>query len=859
MTQRFTKTKPSFLEAGLPCASLSAECQRDNNARERPPQNRLHIWWARRPPTVCRVGVLAALLPFDVRFDEAVLPDEISEPTEADVLSLSAKYERLKDFFRSLVTDVPATVLTPEHRRLLRSLGILGDADRAYRRLALAEDADKGRRVTLGSDWGYRHPRAFAVPPSSELLAAIHQTIRHLLGLQQNEPLTMLDSMGGGGSIPLEGIRHGFKVWANDLNPVAALILKATLEYPARFGRSLADSIRKYALQCHATVRARLEQFFPFQEGSIWWPEEEANATAFFRAKDIIRREPATDCDPIRNTWFWFRTIPCPNCQLNIPLSTNFLISTKKKAPEASLAIFPEIPDRQVSNDCGFRLVRQPAWTDCIWPSLNGGAWHPRSTPTCINGRAVCPRCGKILAEHEVKKYARSKENQGGMPSQLAAISSRVPVRLTYKDGDVKIRYLWRFRIATTVDLDAVKAAAEELRRLRPRWSNLIPSEEVPEIMEDKRPREYGLKYWRDFFLPRQLLVNVTVLEEVCAAQARARADLPPDQAEAVAVYLALMVSKVINYNCVSSSWHDGRRQIRGMMMAHDFRFHPSFTEMEGARETVMWGANQVIGAYEALAGLIHGEAVSLEGSDDENGEEEAEPTADDFAEVTETDAAAPLVADARNETGYIRPEVIVPTVTNNDAAALDTPSPGTVHLICVDPPYYGNVQYSELSNFFYVWLKRALHDWPGLEHLFREELAECNREAVANAARWRREAEADQATWKSRYESALESHKDTRNPDTGRKWTKPDRERLAKERVGSEPPTAADRADKFYEDKMAAVFRRAKQLLHPAGRMVIMFNHKMTKAWRALVLLSSGRVSRSARRSPFTRRQRAA
>jgi len=41
---------PSFLEAGLPVASLSAECQRDNNARQRPPQNRLHIWWARRPP-----------------------------------------------------------------------------------------------------------------------------------------------------------------------------------------------------------------------------------------------------------------------------------------------------------------------------------------------------------------------------------------------------------------------------------------------------------------------------------------------------------------------------------------------------------------------------------------------------------------------------------------------------------------------------------------------------------------------------------------------------------------------------------------------------------------------------------------
>jgi len=43
------------------------------------------------------------------------------------------------------------------------------------------------------------------------------------------------------------------------------------------------------------------------------------------------------------------------------------------------------------------------------------------------------------------------------------------------------------------------------------------------------------------------------------------------------------------------------------------------------------------------------------------------------------------------------------------------------------------------------------------------------------------------------------------------------------------------ERAKRFYEAKMAAVFRWAKQLLHPAGRMVVMFNHKMTKAWRAL------------------------
>ena len=187
----------------------------------------------------------------------------------------------------------------------------------------------------------------------------------------------------------------------------------------------------------------------------------------------------------------------------------------------------------------------------------------------------------------------------------------------------------------------------------------------------------------------------------------------------------------------------------------------------------------------------------------------------------------AVIVAE-RNGEVHLRPEVIVPTVTCDDAAALSVPAPGTVHLICVDPPYYNNVQYAELSNFFYVWLKRALHDWPGLAHLFREPLAESNREAVANAARWQREADAELTAWQARYDAAVEALR-AQNVRAREARTQ------ALAMVGPKPLSAKERADRFYEDKMAAVFRRARQLLHPAGRMVVMFNHKETWAWRSL------------------------
>jgi adenine-specific DNA methylase len=201
MTQRFIKTKPSFLEAGLPCASLSAECQRDNNARQRPPQNRLHIWWARRPPTICRVAILSALLPHDVRFEPALLLPVVEEPSSADLDALPAKMRPHRAFFERLLNEVEPTPLTPAHGELLRVLGLTGDASRAYRRMALREEYLIGNRpILLPMEWTYRHPPAFSLTPSKGLIAELLRRMRHYLNLTPGETPVLLDFMAGGGS-----------------------------------------------------------------------------------------------------------------------------------------------------------------------------------------------------------------------------------------------------------------------------------------------------------------------------------------------------------------------------------------------------------------------------------------------------------------------------------------------------------------------------------------------------------------------------------------------------------------------------------------------------------------------------------
>ncbi len=108
--------------------------------------------------------------------------------------------------------------------------------------------------------------------------------------------------------------------------------------------------------------------------------------------------------------------------------------------------MFPVVPSRGEGNDCTFRIVPRAEWQDCIWPRPGFESWDPRGTPTFKDGKAICPRCGQIMDGEAVKTIARSRE--GGLAAQMYAVCSQVPVKLTYKNGDVKIRYLWRFRRA---------------------------------------------------------------------------------------------------------------------------------------------------------------------------------------------------------------------------------------------------------------------------------------------------------------------------------------------------------------------------------------------------------------------------
>ena len=97
-----------------------------------------------------------------------------------------------------------------------------------------------------------------------------------------------------------------------------------------------------------------------------------------------------------------------------------------------------------------------------------------------------------------------------------------------------------------------------------------------------------------------------------------------------------------------------------------------------------------------------------------------------------EEDSASGNLFDSGVAPEYTPPPI---TITCKPGDSLDHIEDGSIDVVVMDPPYYDNVMYAELSDFFYVWLKRtAGYVFP---ELFRRHLTDKDNEAVANPARF--------------------------------------------------------------------------------------------------------------------------
>lgn len=105
----------------------------------------------------------------------------------------------------------------------------------------------------------------------------IEKARKDILEANGGVPPKVLDPFGGGGAIPLEALRLGCETYSNDINPVAILIQKCTLEYPAKYGKPGEIEVEETMMGQTKKVKKRVENVL-YEDVKKWgnWVLEEA-------------------------------------------------------------------------------------------------------------------------------------------------------------------------------------------------------------------------------------------------------------------------------------------------------------------------------------------------------------------------------------------------------------------------------------------------------------------------------------------------------------------------------------------------------------------------------------------------------
>ena len=771
-----------LMESGFPCHQVGAETPRERSTGRAPPLHRLHVWWARRPLIPSRAAIQASLLGSDADPEAFVrdlgikkkvaivgkqewtlvgkaLAHARSTPSgegfpldEKGLKLLEAENERRtrnRIIIEQLTSCDPAFSRDPVVSRWTRDSApflhpLPGEPSRLRVEERAADPAHVNDRVAfaklervkkaLGETirWGpedlYAYGRAYANAPE-----------------YRPTGLTILDATSGGGSIPFEALRLGHTVIANELNPVATTILHATLDYPARFGPGLLNDIQQWGDRLVSEVEDKMLAVTPRSP----LPEAERQKLERVVSGDAKLMRLYGQAEHDQNGILYCRMVTCPSCRGEAPLLNSLWLS-KVAEDQWGVRIVP---------DHGGKIHFE------VYQATGGRGPNGEDPEAATVSRGVgqCVHCRQAISGDEIKTQARGKSRHGTWWDQVYAVHA---VRMQPKvdkqgrlqryasgerKGEIKTGKVKFFRAPSEHDLVAISVAKERLEANWDRWetADLIPTEAFPEG-NDMRPIIYGMPRWCDLFAPRQLLGHLNLVERFLALQPEIRSTLGGARGNAVITYLQFVIDKFVDYNSRQTRWIPQRTSVSGTFSRHDFSLKWTFGEMPyaGPSSGLRWALSQVLDAFRGIAEL-----------------------------------ALPVHATQK----YNLPLRII----NGSGGNMSQVDSGSVDLVCFDPPYYDNVQYGELSDFYYVWQKRGLRDvFPAL---FSRRLVNKTDEAVANPAR----------------------------------------------------DGSAVNAKVAYERMMADIFSECRRVLRDNGVMTIMFTHKKQEAWETLTrsLIESGWV----------------
>lgn len=472
------------------------------------------------------------------------------------------------------------------------------------------------------------------------------------------------DPFAGGGALPLEAQRLGLESYASDLNPVAVTINKAMIEIPPKFaGRAPVgpeiDAVKgskkratRDAFEDWSGAKGLAEDVRRYGD---WMREQAQQRIGHLYPQIEITAEMVSERSDLKPylgekltviAWLWARTVKSPN-------------------PAFSHAEVPLVSSFALSN-----MVDRGAWVE---PVVDGDTYRftvKVGTPpvaaqagTKAVGRGANFRC--LLSQTPIGgDYIKSEGQAGRMGARLMAIVA---------EGQRERVYL-----PPTVIHESISTPDVAL------WK---PTAEIPSRMTGGNCTPYGISTWGDLFTPRQLLALNTFSDLVQEAIARARADalaagmaddgVGLDQggggatayAQAVGVYLGFFIGKLADKGSSLCTWDSG----------------PTSTKTATGRS-----------ARVATVRVTFGR--------------QALPMTWDFAEVNFFSESVGSMGTVLNTLtaplDYFTSAIVGGHSCQYDA---QTQTISQNKLISTDPPYYDNIGYADLSDFFYVWLRRSL------------------------------------------------------------------------------------------------------------------------------------------------------
>jgi putative DNA methylase len=487
------------------------------------------------------------------------------------------------------------------------------------------------------------------------------------------------DPFAGGGALPLEAQRLGLEAYASDLNPVAVLINKAMIEIPPRFaGRPPVHPGETVAGKSGKGQGGLFKREWKGAEGLAedvryygqWMRDEAEKRIGHLYPKIEVTAEMAKERPDLKPyvgrkltviAWLWARTVKSPNpafANVDVPLVSTFMLSTKA-GKEAYVECVIEESGYRFNVHC--HPVRERGEDNDTW-GRRVDAFKKQMASLSPNGgtklaRGANFRC--LMSGTPISgDYIKAEGKAGRMGTRLMGIVAEGHSARTY--------------MAPIPEHEAVaKSAGLEW------WPD-------GSFVEDARaftPCIYGIKEWRQLFTTRQLAALTIFSDLTGEAMSTVRehavsAGLPDAgklmgargsgagaYAEAIGVYLAFCVDKMTDTNTCLCSWQVNPPRLRAT-----------------------FGRQALPMVWDYAEANVFGDAAG------------------DFGRCVRS-LTEVLDKGGLNGKG---------TAQQQDAQALEIDLP---RVFSTDPPYYDNVPYADLSDFFYVWLRRSMR--PVFPNLF--------------------------------------------------------------------------------------------------------------------------------------------